>query len=99
MSAADMPHPDENVVWHRHAIDKEFRAEQKKQRPALLWFTGLSGSGKSTVAGALESACQVLATTLTCSTVTTCAMACAVIWGSQIRIAAKTSAVSVKWQN
>ncbi|MBV7298883.1 adenylyl-sulfate kinase [Enterovibrio paralichthyis] len=56
MSAADMPHPDENVVWHRHAIDKEFRAEQKKQRPALLWFTGLSGSGKSTVAGALESA-------------------------------------------
>ncbi|CZF83535.1 adenylyl-sulfate kinase [Grimontia marina] len=55
MSAADTPHPDENVVWHKHVIDKQYRAEQKKQRPALLWFTGLSGSGKSTVAGALES--------------------------------------------
>ncbi|MDD1793853.1 adenylyl-sulfate kinase [Enterovibrio makurazakiensis] len=54
MSALDSKHTDENVVWHRHAIDKDFRAEQKKQRPALLWFTGLSGSGKSTVAGALE---------------------------------------------
>ncbi|WP_325890943.1 adenylyl-sulfate kinase [Grimontia sp. NTOU-MAR1] len=55
MSAADTPHPDENVVWHKHVIDKTYRAEQKNQRPALLWFTGLSGSGKSTVAGALES--------------------------------------------
>ncbi|WP_394212215.1 adenylyl-sulfate kinase [Enterovibrio calviensis] len=54
MSALDSKHTDENVVWHSHAIDKNFRAEQKKQRPALLWFTGLSGSGKSTVAGALE---------------------------------------------
>lgn len=55
MSAADTPHPDENVVWHKHVIDKLYRAGQKQQRPALLWFTGLSGSGKSTVAGALES--------------------------------------------
>lgn len=55
MSAADTPHPDENVVWHKHVIDKLYRAGQKQQRPALLWFTGLSGSGKSTVAGVLES--------------------------------------------
>ncbi|WP_070962723.1 adenylyl-sulfate kinase [Vibrio sonorensis] len=45
---------DENIVWHQHAIDKTFRAELKKQKPAVLWFTGLSGAGKSTVAGALE---------------------------------------------
>ncbi|WP_117235816.1 adenylyl-sulfate kinase [Vibrio maerlii] len=45
---------DENIVWHQHAINKEFRANLKKQRPSVLWFTGLSGSGKSTVAGALE---------------------------------------------
>jgi adenylylsulfate kinase len=45
---------DENIVWHQHAIDKAFRAELKKQKPAVLWFTGLSGAGKSTVAGALE---------------------------------------------
>ena len=46
--------PDENIVWHRHAVDKHARAENKQQQPCVLWFTGLSGSGKSTVAGALE---------------------------------------------
>ena len=45
---------DENIVWHQHSVDKQFRAELKKQEPAVLWFTGLSGAGKSTVAGALE---------------------------------------------
>ncbi|RXJ73336.1 adenylyl-sulfate kinase [Veronia nyctiphanis] len=54
MTAVDNIEKDENVIWHQHAVDKTFRAEQKQQRPALLWFTGLSGSGKSTVAGALE---------------------------------------------
>ncbi|MFD2176468.1 adenylyl-sulfate kinase [Veronia pacifica] len=54
MTSVDNIEKDENVIWHQHAIDKMFRAEQKQQRPALLWFTGLSGSGKSTVAGALE---------------------------------------------
>ncbi len=45
-----------NVVWHEHEIGKAERAEQKKQKPCVLWFTGLSGSGKSTVAGALDQA-------------------------------------------
>jgi bifunctional enzyme CysN/CysC len=37
---------------HRQAmvIDKAARAAQKNQKPAILWFTGLSGSGKSTIA-------------------------------------------------
>ncbi|MCK6263101.1 adenylyl-sulfate kinase [Vibrio sp. ZSDE26] len=48
------PEKDENIVWHQHVIDKEYRAKIKQQRPSVLWFTGLSGSGKSTVAGALE---------------------------------------------
>jgi adenylylsulfate kinase len=47
---------DQNVVWHQHQINKTQRSEHKSQQPCLLWFTGLSGSGKSTVAGALESA-------------------------------------------
>lgn len=47
-------HDNENIVWHRHNVDKSSRAEQKKQKPCVLWFTGLSGAGKSTVAGALE---------------------------------------------
>ncbi|MEZ8825505.1 adenylyl-sulfate kinase [Vibrio amylolyticus] len=48
------PEKDENVVWHQHVIDKEYRAKIKQQKPSVLWFTGLSGAGKSTVAGALE---------------------------------------------
>ncbi|WP_022940485.1 adenylyl-sulfate kinase [Psychromonas hadalis] len=47
---------NENIVWHDHAVDKKQRSEQKKQKPCVLWFTGLSGSGKSTVAGAVEQA-------------------------------------------
>lgn len=50
----DTPTKDENIVWHQHSIDKQFRANLKQQKPAVLWFTGLSGAGKSTVAGALE---------------------------------------------
>ncbi|QFI38980.1 adenylyl-sulfate kinase [Moritella marina ATCC 15381] len=44
----------DNIVWHQHSVDKAARAENKQQQPCVLWFTGLSGSGKSTVAGALE---------------------------------------------
>lgn len=43
-----------NIVWHNHTVDKAFRAGLKKQRPCLIWFTGLSGSGKSTIAGLVE---------------------------------------------
>ena len=44
----------ENTVWHEQHISKTQRAEQKKQKPCLLWFTGLSGSGKSTIANAVD---------------------------------------------
>lgn len=46
---------EQNIVWHEHPVDKSIRSFMKKQRPCLLWFTGLSGSGKSTIAGAVES--------------------------------------------
>ncbi|MGV3001063.1 adenylyl-sulfate kinase [Vibrio sp.] len=46
---------DENVIWHQHQVTKQTRSELKNQKPVVLWFTGLSGAGKSTVAGALES--------------------------------------------
>ncbi|WP_143871260.1 adenylyl-sulfate kinase [Catenovulum sediminis] len=46
---------NENIVWHPSEVDKQQRAKQKKQKPCILWFTGLSGSGKSTVANAVES--------------------------------------------
>jgi len=43
-----------NIIWHLHHVTKDERAKQKQQRPCVLWFTGLSGSGKSTIAGAVE---------------------------------------------
>lgn len=43
-----------NTVWQSHIVDKAFRSDIKRQRPCLLWFTGLSGSGKSTIAGLVE---------------------------------------------
>jgi adenylylsulfate kinase len=43
-----------NVVWHQHDVDKARRAQAKKQKPCVLWLTGLSGSGKSTIANLLE---------------------------------------------
>lgn len=43
-----------NIVWHKHKVIKLDRSKQKKQKPCILWFTGLSGAGKSTVANAVE---------------------------------------------
>ncbi|RLA18468.1 MAG: adenylyl-sulfate kinase, partial [Gammaproteobacteria bacterium] len=39
---------DENIVWHEHNLSKAERSQQKRQKPCILWYTGLSGSGKST---------------------------------------------------
>ncbi|WP_226571407.1 adenylyl-sulfate kinase [Mangrovibacter yixingensis] len=51
---------DENVVWHSHVVTREQREQHHGHRGVVLWFTGLSGSGKSTVAGALEVALSQL---------------------------------------
>ncbi|WP_435419252.1 sulfate adenylyltransferase subunit CysN [Parerythrobacter aurantius] len=44
----------DNVHWQPTTITREDRAGMKNQQPRLLWFTGLSGSGKSTIANAVE---------------------------------------------
>ncbi|WP_457743507.1 adenylyl-sulfate kinase [Sulfurimonas sp.] len=45
---------NKNIVWHDHNITKKQRSAIKQQKSCLLWFTGLSGSGKSTIANAVE---------------------------------------------
>jgi len=45
-----------NVTWHDGEISREDRFSILRQRGATIWFTGLSGSGKSTIAVALEHA-------------------------------------------
>lgn len=46
----------ENVVKHTFDVTVEQRSQMKNQRSLLLWFTGLSGSGKSTIANTVEKA-------------------------------------------
>ena len=43
-----------NVHWQALDVNKVSRAQSKHQKPAVLWFTGLSGSGKSTIANLVE---------------------------------------------
>ncbi|MBB3168355.1 adenylyl-sulfate kinase [Simiduia aestuariiviva] len=42
------------VVWHKQLVSPARRAEIKNQKAACIWITGLSGSGKSTIANLLE---------------------------------------------
>jgi bifunctional enzyme CysN/CysC len=44
----------QNVHWQALEISREQHSRMKNQKPAVLWFTGLSGSGKSTIANLVE---------------------------------------------
>jgi len=44
----------QNIHWQATDIDRAHHANLKNQKPAVLWMTGLSGSGKSTIANAVE---------------------------------------------
>ncbi|PTM58073.1 adenylyl-sulfate kinase [Desmospora activa] len=43
-----------NITWHQLSVNKEERRRRNGHGSAVLWFTGLSGSGKSTVANAVQ---------------------------------------------
>ena len=45
-----------NITWHNSEVKKEERQHRNKHKSAVIWFTGLSGSGKSTVSVELEKA-------------------------------------------
>ena len=53
-------HRSENIHWQKMDVSKESRAKQKSQVPKIIWFTGLSGSGKSSIANILEKKLQGL---------------------------------------
>ena len=53
-------HRSENIHWQKMDVSKESRAEQKSQAAKIIWFTGLSGSGKSSIANILEKKLQAL---------------------------------------
>ena len=43
-----------NISWHQMSVNKNLRSSINGQKPCVLWFTGLSGSGKSTIANIIE---------------------------------------------
>lgn len=45
---------EENIVYHQYEIDRQKRCSSKNQPSFVVWFTGLSGSGKSTIASLVE---------------------------------------------
>jgi bifunctional enzyme CysN/CysC len=47
-------HRGQNLSWQSFEINRELRARMKNQKPMVIWFTGLSASGKSTIADILE---------------------------------------------
>ena len=46
--------PSDDIIWHNTTLHKMQRAGIKNQTPCVLWLTGLSASGKSSLANALE---------------------------------------------
>jgi len=50
----------QNVHWQLFDVSKQSRSELKSQKPCVLWFTGLSGAGKSTIANLVEKRLHVL---------------------------------------
>ena len=45
---------DTNVTWHEQSVSREMREKNNGHKGCVIWFTGLSGSGKSTVANTLD---------------------------------------------
>ena len=45
---------DTNVTWHEHRVSREMREKKNAHKGCVIWFTGLSGSGKSTIANTLD---------------------------------------------
>jgi bifunctional enzyme CysN/CysC len=50
----------QNIHWQALDVSKSTRAAAKSQRPAVLWFTGLSGAGKSAIANLVEKKLQAM---------------------------------------
>ncbi|MBD7966017.1 MULTISPECIES: adenylyl-sulfate kinase [Fictibacillus] len=49
-----MTQEDKNITWQQHNVTKEMRQKLHGHKSFVLWFTGLSGSGKSTIASEVE---------------------------------------------
>ena len=83
---------------HRQHLDvsRETHAAIKGQKPAVLWFTGLSGAGKSTIANIVEKKLAARAGTPSCSTATMSATASTATWALPRPTGSRISAASAR---
>jgi bifunctional enzyme CysN/CysC len=70
-----------NITWQQHDVSKATRLALKNQKPGVLWLTGLSGAGKSTIANLVERALAAKASTPISLTATTSATDSVAIFG------------------
>jgi bifunctional enzyme CysN/CysC len=82
-----------NIHWQALTLNQAKRAEKKHQTPRCIWFTGLSGSGKSTPPTRWRSAFLSRAGTPMCSMATTCVTASTATWALPRPTGLKTFAV------
>ncbi|RFB16857.1 adenylyl-sulfate kinase [Bacillus sp. HNG] len=45
---------EQHIIWHQSTVTKQDRQQQNQHKSCVIWFTGLSGSGKSSLANALD---------------------------------------------
>ncbi|THE10376.1 adenylyl-sulfate kinase [Bacillus timonensis] len=45
---------EQHIIWHQSTVTKHERQQQNNHKSCVIWFTGLSGSGKSSLANALD---------------------------------------------
>ena len=89
----------QNVHWQALDVSRETHAALKGQKPAVLWFTGLSGAGKSTIANLVEKKLRARwAGTPSCSTATMSATGSTRTWASPRPTGSRTSAASARWR-
>ena len=60
MTGEDKPKA-EHIVWQHHVVTRAMREQRNGHRAVVIWFTGLSGAGKSSIACALEQRLQAVA--------------------------------------
>ena len=88
-----------NTYFQAFEVTKSARARLNAQKPALLWFTGLSGAGKSTIANNLEKKLHAFGKHTSCSTVIMSAMGSIAIWVSPKATASRIFAALRKWRS
>ena len=93
----DTPPNNNNITWHNGFVSREDREKLHSHKGAVVWLTGFSASGKSTIAHHLEKSSTRRAVQLTCLTGTMSGMASAAISAFHYGTGLKTFDGLVKW--